>query len=258
MELRLNTKKSIGRVVFIVEGQTREFTLLEYLFTKIFDYSVVEYRRGKEPIEYYRSDSDSNSQIFVINTQNSNISSIQRGTDYLDMVFSTLYEKYKLDLHNAAIYYIFDRDPQSNNNPGLIENLVTKLTNSRENDIELGGLLLLNYPSIEAYLINALVKKAVRAAFEPGEKIKPYLARNKLYQENIKELNVIQAAFEMLSEFYLHSDTEFDISMLDNFGEYNLKVFKSEEETFKITNAYSILSCLSCALIDLGLIEMIE
>ena len=57
---------------------------------------------------------------------------------------------------------------------------------------------------------------------------------------------------------YLHSDTEFDISMLDNFGEYNLKVFKSEEETFKITNAYSILSCLSCALIDLGLIEMIE
>ncbi len=258
MELSLNPNKPIGRVVFIVEGQKREFTLLEYLFTKVFDYSVIEYRKGKEPILYYRSSSDFNSQIFVVNTENSNISSIQRGTDYLNAVFNELYDKYKLDLHNAATYYIFDRDPHSNNNPGLIETLTTELTNARENDTELGGLLLLSYPSIEAYLISALVHKEDRLAFEPGEKIKAYLTRNKIYQENIESANVIQAANDMLSEFYRHSGVEFQTSMLDSFGAYNLSIFTSQEQKFKIDREYSILSCLSCALIDLGIIEIHE
>ena len=258
MKLRLNPNKSIGRVVFIVEGQKREFTLLEYLFTKLFDYSVIEYRKGKEPIEYYQSSSDFNSQIFVVNTENSNISSIQRGTDYLNVVFNELYDKYKLDLHNAATYYIFDRDPKSNNTPELIETLITQLTNARENDTELGGLLLLSYPSIEAYLISALVKKEERDAFEPGEKIKAYLTRNKIYQENIKDINVLQAANDMLAEFCLHSGNEFEIGMLDDFGEYNLSIFKSEEQGFRTNREYSILSCLSCAFIDLGIIEMDE
>ena len=258
MKLSLNPQKSIGRVVFIVEGQRREFTFLEYLLTKVFHYSVIEYRRGKEPIEYYQSPTDALSQIFIVNTENSNISSIKRGTDYLNAVFNELYEKYKLDLHNAATYYIFDRDPKSNNNPELIEALTTELTNARENDTELGGLLLLSYPSLEAYLLSALVRKEERVPFEPGEKMKEYLARNKLYQENIKEPNVLQAAYDMLAELYLLSGIEFEIGMLDDFGEYNLSVFKSEEQEFKTNKAYSILSCLSCALIDLGIIVIDE
>ena len=258
MKLSLNPTKSIGKVVFIVEGQRREFTFLEYLLTKVFDYTVVEYRRGKEPIVYYQSPSDLHSQIFIVNTENSNISSIKRGTDYLNAVFNELYEKYKLDLHNAATYYIFDRDPKSNNNPELIENLTTELTNARDNDTELGGLLLLSYPSLEAYLLSALVHKEDRVPFEQGEKMKEYLTRNKLYQENIKEPNVLQAADDMLAELYSLSGIEFEIGMLDDFGEYNLSIFKSEEHEFETNKAYSILSCLSCALIDLGIIVMDE
>ena len=258
MKLGLNPKKSIGRVVFIVEGQKREFTLLEYLFTKVFDYSVIEYRKGQNPIEYYQSTSDINSKIFVVNTENSNIASIQRGTDYLNAVFNELYEKYKLDLHNASIYYIFDRDPQSNNNPQLIETLTNELTNARENNTELGGLLLLSYPSIEAYLISAVVQKEDRIPFEPGEKIKAYLQRNKIYQENIKETNVLQAANDMINEFYLQSKIIFKTDMLDNFGPYNLSIFKSKEHEYEIKKEYSILSCLSCALIDLGIITLNE
>ena len=46
--------------------------------------------------------------------------------------------------------------------------------------------------------------------------------------------------------------------MLDDFGEYNLSIFKSEEKTFAINKEYSILSCLSYALIDLGIIVINE
>ena len=92
MKLSLNPTKSIGKVVFIVEGQRREFTFLEYLLTKVFHYSVIEYRRGKEPIVYYQSPFDVHSQIFIVNTENSNISSIKRGTDYLNSVFNELYD----------------------------------------------------------------------------------------------------------------------------------------------------------------------
>ena len=54
------------------------------------------------------------------------------------------------------------------------------------------------------------------------------------------------------------SGIEFEIGMLDDFGEYNLSIFKSEEHEFETNKAYSILSCLSCALIDLGIIVMDE
>ena len=126
------------------------------------------------------------------------------------------------------------------------------------NDTELGGLLLLSYPSLEAYLLSALVHKEDRVPFEQGEKMKEYLTRNKLYQENIKEPNVLQAADDMLAELYSLSGIEFEIGMLDDFGEYNLSIFKSEEHEFETNKAYSILSCLSCALIDLGIIVMDE
>ena len=41
-EIVLNKNKSVGKIVFIVEGDKKEHTLLGHLFTNILDYSVVD------------------------------------------------------------------------------------------------------------------------------------------------------------------------------------------------------------------------
>ncbi len=87
----LNRNKSIGKVVFIVEGDKKEHTLLGYIFEKILDYSVVDIKRNNDPYIKYVSKINADSQVFVISSQSSNIKSAGGdGKDYLDQVFFTL------------------------------------------------------------------------------------------------------------------------------------------------------------------------
>lgn len=66
-----------------------------------------------------------------------------------------MFINYDFDIDDAAIYYLFDRDPESNVNPDLIKSLIAMLTNSRDNENYMrGGMLILSYPSIEAYEIS--------------------------------------------------------------------------------------------------------
>lgn len=41
-KISLNRNKSIGKVVFIVEGDKKEHTLLAHIFRNILDYSIVD------------------------------------------------------------------------------------------------------------------------------------------------------------------------------------------------------------------------
>lgn len=45
-----------------------------------------------------------------------------------------MFINYDFDIDDAAIYYLFDRDPESNVNPDLIKSLIAMLTNSRDNE----------------------------------------------------------------------------------------------------------------------------
>ncbi|WP_303797281.1 hypothetical protein [Ruminococcus flavefaciens] len=74
---------------------------------------------------------------------------------FLDNLFKELIEKYDFDIDNAAIFYIYDRDDRSNTDNAFIENLLSKLGNSRDNpDYGRQGLLLLSYPSIESFTLS--------------------------------------------------------------------------------------------------------
>ena len=44
-ELTLHRNKSVGQVIYIVEGDRTEHELLEYVFTEILGYSVISYNR---------------------------------------------------------------------------------------------------------------------------------------------------------------------------------------------------------------------
>lgn len=74
-EIVLNKNKSVGKIVFIVEGDKKEHTLLGHLFTNILDYSVVDVKRNRVPYSKYISNTNPNSRIFVISAETSNVKS---------------------------------------------------------------------------------------------------------------------------------------------------------------------------------------
>ena len=133
MKINLNKNKNIGKVLFIVEGESTEFYILSKIFNKIFDYQYETIKRNK-PYEVYNSKIDPLSRVFVINTENSSIKSIQKNKDFLDNLFKQLIEDYDFNVDNAAIYYLFDRDRDSNTDISFIKYLLNILKNSREND----------------------------------------------------------------------------------------------------------------------------
>lgn len=104
---------------------------MKRIFVDIMDYTQIEKRRGGA--KYYIKNADKHSVIAVVNTKTPNIESITE-KEYLDATFEELIENYDFDINNAAIYYLFDRDPKSNTNGQLIMDLIRTLKNSFEND----------------------------------------------------------------------------------------------------------------------------
>lgn len=47
MNVRINKEKSIGKVLYIVEGNKTEALILYYIFCKIYDYQFESILRGK-------------------------------------------------------------------------------------------------------------------------------------------------------------------------------------------------------------------
>ena len=148
MKIKLHKDKSIGKVLFIVEGTRPEPFILKKLFTQIFDYQIDTKIRGKA-YKQYNSKVNSDSKVYVINTKDSNIKSIQKDDGFLDNLFQELIDNYDFDIDNAAVFYIFDRDDRSNTDSRFISEMMTKLVNSRDNPgNDRQGLLLMSYPSI--------------------------------------------------------------------------------------------------------------
>lgn len=253
MPMKFNKDKSIGRVLFIVEGGKTEFSLLRRIFCNVLGYEYIEKRRDKA--NFYRSRNINTSKIVVINTEESNISFICDENCYLDSVFETLIAEYNFPVDKAAIYYIFDRDPKSNLDVPLITKLISQLKNAYENEDGLrGGLILLSFPCIESYVISNFIDNTYLIEFSIGEEVRAFVAgKNTEVQHNkITEASVKKAASEMLK--YLEAEQIiFDI---DNIGYTNSEVFEKQETRYSQSSAYKLVSLLSVALIDLGIIEI--
>ena len=72
--IEINDKKSIGRVLFIVEGSKTEFAILRKIFCDILKYEYIEKRRNRP--DTFKSKNNSTSKVAVINTEESNINYI--------------------------------------------------------------------------------------------------------------------------------------------------------------------------------------
>ncbi len=250
----LNKDKSIGKVVFIVEGDKKEHTLLGYIFKEILDYSVVDVKRNCSPYTKYVSKHNPNSRIFVVSANTSNLKSAgEDGKEYLDRVFMSLYDKYALDITNAAVYYIFDRDNESNLYTDA-EKLVNTLKNSRDNGIELNGLLLMSYPCIEAY-IKSCVDDCSCEIIKSPKALKQAINEAKYQYQKIANNEIIRSCENMLLGINKLCGRDLTEKDLDDFSEIGSKVLFEEHQLYLSKKEYMILSLLSVAFIDLGIVE---
>lgn len=243
--------KRIGKALLIVEGARHEFTLIKKIFVDVLGYTQIEKRRNNA--DYYVRERDRHSVVAVVNTKTSNIASINE-EEYLDAIFEELIEQHNFDVDNASIYYLFDRDPESNVDVELIDRLINKLKNSRENDENMrGGMLILSYPAVEAYEISNFIDNSFELEARLGSELKKYINKNakKISMNKINRDSIIHAGGEMLT--YLKKRGI--IIDLDDFSETNREVFMDEEQYFDENCTYRILSMLSCVLMDLGILR---
>lgn len=255
MNVRLNKNKSIGRVLFIVEGGWTEPYILRKIFTTIFDYQFETILREKS-YSKYNSKENATSQVFVINAEESNIKQIERNNQFLNKLFAELIENYDFDVDNAAIYYLFDRDNKSNTDADFIKDMIAVLVNARDNvGYERQGMLLLSYPSVESFTVSNFEKHCFENSFDTGHSVKVYAHNKNFNHQKISESTLLDAVNELLSALKTIEQKDFDI---DAFGDTSRNVFEHEEKEYQETGMYRLLSLLAVALLDLGLIEFEE
>ena len=257
-KFRLNKEKNIGSVLYIVEGEKREINLLGYIFKEILEYDEVIGidRTGKTRIKYI-SKENRNSKVFIINSEKSNIQSID-SVSFRDKQFKLLKEfDDEFDYENIPIYYIFDCDRE--NDQSAIKNLINIYINAREPSKEneydsIGGMILLNYPAIESFVISNFEKDMnkfhERFNFEE-ETLKEYINRNKYDNHKMNTGTLLNAFFELINSLI---DIDIDKINLDNTKDFNNEIFDYEQ---KKNNKY-MLSLLLISFIDMGIIEIIN
>lgn len=245
----INKDKRIGNVIFIVEGKKTESKIIRDVFNKIFGFTVYQNNKNEDLINL-KKDKDKYSKIFIIINEKPQLSTELNETMYIENIFQKLVS-YNLNPYESAIYYIFDRDY---NDINVINTLINKLSNSRENDnFDLHGLLLLSYPCIESFYMNC---RKDHIDVSKSAQLKSYV-RQRRYKNINKEL-----LLNGINEFMRIIDEElgihFSINDLDSFQKVNSSIFEQNEMYFNETNCFKILSLFFISLIDLGLIEFKE
>lgn len=266
MKFELNKGKRIGQVLFIVEGLKTEPNLIYQIFCGIFGYQMDRLYRNEQYKVFHRTN-DPYSKVTVINTEESNIGFIDKDNEFLNRMFEILIEDYQLDIDNAAIYYLFDRDPASNTDTAFIEDMLHKLESARDVnvDMERQGMLLLSYPCVESFVGMNLLTNSIdycwRKQISIGDDLKNALNRDGLLPNKINDQTIIHCVEELMHSLTLIGvDTTAEVfqASMDSFAGNNKQIYDWQEQQFALKSQYGLLSLLAVALLDLGLIRLTD
>lgn len=81
MSVQINRDKSIGKVLYIIEGVKTEPIILHHIFCNILDYQMETILRNKGYHKYNSKDNPF-SQVVVVNAEESNIKYIAKDNDF--------------------------------------------------------------------------------------------------------------------------------------------------------------------------------
>lgn len=255
MKVSLNKTKAIGQVIYVVEGDKTEPDLIKHIYSSVLGYSVVQYSKLDDRVVLLQG-TDKYSRVFVVPALDSSVKHLCSGLsdDYFDRVYQLLSIDYGLDVENSAVFYLFDRDRESNR-PKHFLNAICKYVCSRGvyDNNEMNGLFLPSYPCIEAFLMNANVDQHDVSC---GRDAKAYISSQGYNIEGLNEGLLENATFLMLILIESITGIKFNDNQLDNFESTNKSVFNYEETKWKKDRLYTSLSLLSISLLDLGIINL--
>jgi len=256
--IKININKNIGKVLYIVEGERREINLLSIIFKQVLKYRevITRNRNGKETFSYVNTENE-NSKIVIMNSEKSNIGSIEN-TDFIDKQVKNI-QQYDLafNYEDAAIFYIFDCDRWKDEEK--VKRMIKKFVNAREPSEEnkfdsIGGMLLLSYPAIETFVISNFEKDMYkfneRFDFQ-SQKLKRYINDKKYVDAKLSIQTIKNACNEMIKSLEKIGINKIN---LDNTAQFNEDIFEYE----KMHHKQYMLSLLLISFIELGIIEIMH
>lgn len=245
--IRINKEKSIGHVLFVTEGVHPEFDILKTIFCSLLEYDYCQISRDGN--EEYKSINNKDSLVAVINAGNSNISSLENSEDYFDGMYEYLRNSISFSIDNCAVYFLFDRDPGSNRRK-VTAKAIDTYQDPYDNNFDRAGMILLSYPSIEAFLISNFCDNTFEERSSKGKNLKQIVQDKGIIANKISEDTLAHATNEFLM-FLEKEELEFDI---DSFGWASKSIFERQEEDRNRGKEYRLFSMVVLALIQLGII----
>lgn len=257
--LKINKDRRFGSIIIFVEGEKTEILILKKIFCGILGYKAVAIKKRNDKTFTHVFDikptASNANNVFLFNLRKPQIETINDNA-YRDKLFGDALRLYGIDLKNKPVYYIWDRDCESNSIEdvkSLMQRLGSATGNTEANpaqDYE-NGLLLLSYPAVESYVIANL--KPVKVI--TNITLKKYLKKERLKIKDLSDKSLIRAINCMHAQMEEFGIMDYDS---DNFSSTNLSILGKEEEYYQKNNAYLLLSLVSIILIDLGVITLEE
>ena len=250
---KLDKNKIIGTVIFIVEGGRfktggTELDLLKNIFANVLGYEVQELRRGSD--EFIGHGENKYSRVFALNLPKNQLT--QLTDDELDELFKRIKDELRVKPEDCPIFYLYDRDYLSYGANELRGKYVQKYTDPYSNETGDQGQLLLSYPSVESYLLSCVNKDVFKKRYYLGKDIKPDVKSQGISVDTVQnDGHLINALKEMDAGLASLDIEPYD---LDALGPTLLAVYDAQQEILKNESAFSAISLVSMALLELGII----
>lgn len=250
---KIDKSKNIGNVIFVVEGGRpdtggTELRLLKKIFSDILGYEVKELRRGSD--EFIGYCNSTQFRVFALNLPKNQLT--QMTDEALDELYRRLNEEFNIKPEDCPIFYLYDRDYLSYKPNELRKKYVMKYTDPYGDENGNQGQLLLSYPAVESYLLSCIQDDVFLQSYFLGRDVKPEVTKVGFSEEDIEtEDYLLHAVVEMdkgLNAFGLETYN------LDNLAPTLLGVYDCQQQKYKTEESFSLLSLVSMALLELGVI----
>ena len=252
--MKINVRKRIGEVVIVTEGNNPEFKIIKGIFHNFLGYTVYSKKRNKEDIVELAG-YDVDSRILLLNTPTNNINCLENEEDFYDFLYKEISKKFDVDLTNDSTFIIFDRD-RKNNRYGITKKLINALTESQNDGDEQNGLLLLSYPSIEAFEISVFEDDAYKNTFSLGSEAKAYVDKKAYGVDYYYEQNIKHATDEFIKYLNVEKIINNVNEIIIDMGKIGDAILEKQTEKMQRDQTYSCVSQVVQILIDLGIIEL--
>lgn len=250
---KIDKSRNIGNVIFVVEGGRAdtggtELRLLKNIFCNILGYEVQELRRDCD--EFIAHGSNPQFRVFALNLPKPQLT--QMTDDALDELYSRLNREFNIKPEDCPIFFLYDRDVGSYKLNELKKPYVEKYTDPYGDEQGNQGQLLLSYPAIESYLLSCVNDDVYQRSCRLGRDLKTDLKTCGISEACINtEAHLIHAAEEMDKGLDAFSLGAYD---LDHLADTLKELYKAQQEKYDTDKKFSLLSLVSMALLELGII----